>query len=379
MSGKRGGETVLLRLRRDRSALVGILLVVLVGVVLTRFIPGGLPSAPQELSYALVSNGRLGEVVAFRARSSEIVRRLTTAHQPDVALSLDRERLYLADTRFSDDTATATDTLRVVDTRTWDTLGTTLFQDRARYGASGPSGLTVSPDGARLFVYSSNAIRAPSEERAEYWLTVVDTASLEVLPTRIELPRCGVTFQAVAGGRVVVVCGDSGQVHFVDPNALRVAATVELLGSPAGLAVASDRESVYIVTTDLKIVEIHAPTGAVVREETTWRRELGSVPLFHPAAITDDGRFLIVSTLSIPLSRRSAFSLSMFDLPSLTLGGTISLPRYANLVAAPGGGLYLFDGVGSAPPGGSVQMLAPDLAQVTPLLQLDGPVDRLVP
>ena len=97
----------------------------------------------------------------------------------------------------------------------------------------------------------------------------------------IPLPGCGASQLAAAGDLVVVGCYRAADVRFVDPRTARVVATVDLPGQPvqpAGLAIAPDRGMVYVVTDDLRIVELDAATQTATREVTTWQRADRSCP-----------------------------------------------------------------------------------------------------
>jgi hypothetical protein len=186
---------------------------------------------------------------------------------------------------------------------------------------------------------------------------------------------------AWAAEQLVLVCGDR-TVRFIDPQALRVVATVDYNPAPVGVAVAADQETVYVVTADLSIVAISARTHTVVRKVTIKpprSEEFGSILTRNGVAMSADGRHLIVGVMAVPRATDSAFSLYVIDVPSLDLSRTVRLPRFASFVAAPRGGLYLFQSNDSHSQDWGVELTNPDFSQITRLTSLDGPLHRLVP
>lgn len=381
----------ILWLRRTwgRVALVGLslMIVLVLGPLAWSWLPGSLASA-ERVSYAVVSAGNddlRGEVVAFNSRTGAVVKRLPAFYQPDIAVSPGGDRLFLLYSRDTAEETTTKHVLSLIDTRSWNTLASTTLVDRVLHTISGPSTLALSPDGTRLFVHSSNGwrldpVREPNTPLS-YWLTVVDTASLRVLPTRIPLLNCGGVRMTLAGSHLVVLCGETGTVHFVDPQALRVVATVDV-SAPTGLLVAPDQETVYVVAVDLSIVAINARTHNVVRKGVVRRpqpEEFGSIPPKNGMAMSGDGRHLIVGIMAEPRNTESMFSLYLIDATSLEVAQTVRLPRFTSLAAAPGGGLYLFHSGNSHATDWGIQLISPDFSQTSLLTRLDGPVHRLVP
>lgn len=374
--------------RRVARGGLALLLVPLLGLLGWSWAPAPLAGA-ERMSYAAVSAGNddlRGEVVAFNSSTGAVVRRIPAFYQPDIAVSPGGDRLFLLYSRDTDQTTTTRHILSLVDTRSWATLASTTLADRFLYNVSGPSTLALSPDGTRLFMYNSNAwkwdpVREPNTPLS-YWLTVMDTASLQVLPSQIPLPNCGAARMALAAGQLVVLCGETGTVHFVDPRALRVVASINVTPRPTGLVVAVDQETVYVVTVDLSVVAISARPHTIARRVTLRRPQtpaFGSIPPKNGMAMSADGRYLIVGVMAEPRNTESAFALYAIDTTSLEVVKTVRLPRFAGIKEAPGGGLYLFRSGNSHATDWGIQVLPSDLSRATQLIWLDGPVYRLVP
>jgi hypothetical protein len=359
----------------------GLLLFVLIAgtiafglsAVLPRMQPGQ-PAAGDHISYASVEvdrQGLMGEVIAFD-RTGRVHKRLETGYQPDMAASPDGTRLFVLDSE--EEAGGLTHKLSLIDTGAWKTLDSTPIRDRMLYPVTGPSALVVSPDGARLYVYS---YRVLGPDAADFWLTVVDTRTLRVLPARIPLPRCGAARFSTVGGQVLALCSEDRTLRFIDPKATRVAASLPIDGTPAGLAVAEDRREIYIVTNDLRIVEVDASTRTVTRQVGPGPAEAGSVHGLYSVAL--DGDRLVVGLLSRPRDTESPFALRVFEAPSLRLVRSAPLPHYTSFAAAPGGGLYTFAMGDSANQDWGIARLDPDSSEISPLLDVDGPVHRIVP
>lgn len=330
------------------------------------------------VAYALTDNRerQRGEIVAIDDSTGMVLTRLPTRDEPDLLVGPAGDRLFIVDTAWSGDGKTPTHQLRLVETASWQELARTEITDRISYAGGGPSGLVLAPDGSRLFVYS---YRVLGDSSADYWLTVVDTRSLKISSAQIALPNCGGAQFATLQRQIVALCSHANDLRFIDPTATKVMATLPLppiasmsmAGKPAGLAIAANRQTVYVVTNDLRILEIDATARAITREVTTWRSAPQSVPL-EAVGVSRDGQRLIIGVSSQPRSRAVAFALRSFALPTLTEAETVPLPAAAGIATAPDGGLYLFDGNTLRRHGGLNRQ------QSITVLQVDGRIQRLV-
>lgn len=295
----------------------------------------------RAVAYAIVGlDGSTSEVVAFDTETGAIRFRLATNYQPDLLVAPTGDLFLLDTTPSADNRATSTLTRR--DGRSGTVLASTEIPDRLLYPISGPTTLVLAPDGSRLFVACYKVL---GPDTAEDWLAVIDPVSLAVLSTRIPLPGCGASRLATAGGLVVVGCSRTADVRFVDPQTATVIATVDLPGTPvpAGLVADPVRGMVYVVTDDLRIVEIDAATQTVTRTVRTWQRAVRSVPLVDAVAISADDRWLIVGVSAVAGDPYSAVTLHLFALPLLDRVEQVPLPAgFGRFVAAPDGGVFIF-------------------------------------
>lgn len=331
-----------------------------------------------ELGYLITVDDimeRRGAVTVFNTGTGEILKRIETEGRPRVAISPAGDRLFVLEGKHSTELKRRVDLLSVIDTHSWETLASTTFPHLT-------GGLVVAPDGLRLFVYNYELL---GDNLGDYWLSAVDPVTLEMLPTRIPLSNCGGAQFLIAKDQLVVRCYRPNTLHFIDLQANSVVATVPLPrgglgvsplsveGRVAGFVIAKDQESIYVVTNDLRILEVSTSSHTIVRQVTRWRVEPKSVPV-RAVEISRRGDRLIVEVLSSPWVEDPAFILRLFALPTLTPVGSVRLPGYAGFAAASDGGLYIM------PSGKSVvQKLPPDLSQPpATLLQLDGLVHRLV-
>ena len=163
-------------------------------------------------------------------------------------------------------------------------------------------------------------------------------------------------------------------LRFVDPAAARVVATTELPGSPSALVLTGDRRTLYVVTRDFWIAEVDAETHEVVRAVPAWEQERKEVHWWNQAAISADGRRLIVGLSSSTGYPNDTLSLRLFDLPDLTSSQRVPLPGYAHLAPAQSGGLFTWQWEDSV-----LYVVRPEYRDARPLLHLDGPIRRVTP
>lgn len=328
-----------------------------------------------------------GFLVAFDAYTGNIIKRIDEPYHwqsPDLLINPVGDRLYLLEGRVSADYKALTETLSLIDTRSWAVLASTPLPDALRYNITGPSTMVLTPDGSRLLVYSYDGTRGGNA----YWVAFLDPTSLKVLSTRVPLPGCGAAHFAVAQGQVVAVCFESNDVRFIDPQAATVVATVPLPavlpgrpdGRVVGLAVSRDQGTVYVVNNDLRITAISSTSHTVLRQVTTLPQAPQIVPTEGAVALSANGRQLIVGVWGQPRGLNSTYTLRTFTLPDLRPAGAIPLARYTHFVAAPMGGLYTFQ-IGDEPASAQnwqVQRMSGDLTQTTLMGQFGGPVYHIV-
>jgi len=376
-----------LRRRLRYPLLIGLAAALTVAVTLmwgVLVLPASSPSATQRstaqqptasgrvLGYAI--SGR--EVTVFDEATGAVLHRIATQDAPDILVTPTGDRLFLLDTKWSSDAKTPSHQLSLIDTASWRVLAQATIADRILYPGPGPSGLSLTPDGSRLFIYSYHVL---GDDRADYWLAAVDAKSLQVLPGHMALDQCGAARFATLAQQIVALCAHANDLRFVDPATGSVSATLALPpvaplsveGQVAGLTTTPDKRTVYIVTNDLRIVEVNATTRTQVREVTTARQAPQSVPL-DVITMSTDGRSLLVGMLPAPRSQAPGITLKEFALPDLTPSASTPLPTNASVVGAAGGNVYLFDG-------SALRVFDPERRQTTVTVPLNGRVQRVVP
>jgi len=332
-----------------------------------------LPTARgRAIGYALSNR----EVTAFDEGTGAVLHRFTTQDDPDILVTPAGDQLFLLDTKWSSDGKTPSHRLSLLDTASWRVLGQVTIADRILYPGPGPSGLTLAPDGSRLFIYSYHVL---GDDRADYWLAAVDAKSLQLLPIHAALDQCGAARFTTLAQQIVALCAHANDLRFVDPVTGSVGATVALPplaplsveGQVAGLTTTPDKRTIYIVTNDLRIVEVDATTRTQVREVTAARQAPQSVPL-DVVTVSSDGRSLLVGTLTAPRGQAAGVTLKQFALPDLTPSASIPLPINASVVGAVGGKIYLSDGT-------ALRVFDPERRQTTATVSLNGRTQRVVP
>ncbi len=376
-----------LRQRIRNPLLIGLAAALTVAIALmwgVAVLPASSPSATQRptaqqstasgrvLGYALGDR----EVTVFDEATGAVLHRIATQDVPDILVTPTGDRLFLLDTKWSSDAKTPTHQLSLIDTTSWRVLAQATIADRILYPGPGPSGLSLTPDGSRLFIYSYHVL---GDDRADYWLAAVDAKSLQVLPMHAVLDQCGAARFATLEQQIIALCAHANDLRFVDPATGNVSATVALPpvaplsveGQVAGLTTTPDKRTVYIVTNDLRIVEVSATTRTQVREVTTARQAPQSVPL-DVITMSADGRSLLVGMLLAPRSQASGITLKEFALPNVTLSASIPLPTYANVAGVAGGKVYLSDGT-------ALHVFDLERQQTTVTVPLNGRAQRVVP
>lgn len=300
---------------------------------------------PRELAYALLTgdvSDSPWEIAAFDEVRGEVVARVSTASQPMLLPHPSGEQVYLVETRWEHPTR-GTTSLSIMDTATW-TRRVSVTIEHA------PLALALSADGTRLLVRSTNML-------GDYWLDVYDARTLErpADPQRIDLPRaCGAGRLSQTVHEVVLVCGGITEgnadgvfstpltVSFVNPLTMQITATVPMdaaailrAGSVAGLATTIDGASVYVVFSNLQLLEIDASTHEIVRNVrtfATWDQAVISV-----ASVADDALLVAVrDTVAVG----SFAQLRRFALPTLEELPALSLPDGPRFAPGADGTLY---------------------------------------
>lgn len=159
-----------------------------------------------------------GRLTAIDSASHEPVYTVETRGNIDVLLAPGGERLYIAS--LGDEGSL--DDLIAVDAADGSELWRTTVEHRVSWKFGyGPSAMTVSPDGSRIYVAACD-YSAPyfCEPDAAHWLVVVDTASgAEV--GRIDAPGClGAPYLSPDGRTLYLVCED-GPTRIFDVEAAR--------------------------------------------------------------------------------------------------------------------------------------------------------------
>lgn len=190
---------------------------------------------------------------------------------PDMALSPDGTRLYVASSRG------AGSELAAIDTRTGAIVHTTPTLFRAEFTLR-PfwSNLAISPDGQRLYVQTLQTI-GPGQDLPG--VATFDTVHGRFLPDTAEVPGCGLG-QAVsepAGWDLAVQCLATHDLRFLrlaPSGAVAAEHTVALpvgtsggsdLAEPAGSALAPDRRTVAVITLGGRAIIVDAASGQILQ------------------------------------------------------------------------------------------------------------------
>lgn len=342
----------------------------------------GPPSAPTAYAFARDLRTEGGEVVAFDMQTGRVLYRLPQSGMiegPELSLTPTGDRLLMLGGILSKSGKSVTNRLSVIDAVLGKLVVSIPVPQRMRYIGLGPGTMVLAPHSSRLFVYS---FKAACCGRARYWLTAISINDDRVLPRTVALPGCGPAFFTAAQRWIVALCTSSNDVRFVDPRTLKVAARTHLpsfiRGGAAALLPARSGMSLYIVSADLRIVELSTAAHKIVRVVSDARIDLSGVSLLYSAVITADGRSLVVGSIDRPKDPASSFSLHVFLLPALKPVRTIALPHFTHFTAAPGGGLFAFPMGDSSDNAWNLQFLNPDLSPSRTQVDFHGPIVQVV-
>jgi DNA-binding beta-propeller fold protein YncE len=134
-------------------------------------------------------NGRQeAQVLLVDPSAGRVVKVFNTGMNPDIALSPDGTRLYLASSQVTPE-GIASEELAVIDTSTGASLLTVSNSKRVTYNVIPPSSaLAISPNGRWLYVMKYEVI---SNLNTLYWIETFDTVSGKFLPGKADLSGCG--------------------------------------------------------------------------------------------------------------------------------------------------------------------------------------------
>lgn len=164
--------------------------------------------AQSGLVYVLDSGGRTDktQILQIDPEQKQIVRRFATQHSPDMALSPDGSRLYVAST---DDISSK---LEIFDTSSGKLLRSLDNKDRW-LPTSGMyiSHMKMSPDGKSLYIFKYEI------QTDMYYIATFDTTREAFLEGQANLPEClnAVISPSSEGRQLAVMCTSSDDLRFV--------------------------------------------------------------------------------------------------------------------------------------------------------------------
>jgi DNA-binding beta-propeller fold protein YncE len=169
--------------------------------------------------YIVDSKGgsREAQVLLVDPSSGRVEKVFKTGMNPDIALSPDGTRLYLASSQLTADGA-AYEELAVVDTSSGASLQTVSNAKRVIYNVIPPStALAISPNGRWLYVMK---YEVGPDLNTLYWVETFDTVDAKFLPLRANVSGCGWArlVPLDKDRQVQVVCEQSKDVRLLEIN-----------------------------------------------------------------------------------------------------------------------------------------------------------------
>jgi hypothetical protein len=291
-------------------------------------------NAPRQLLYIVDSDrGSFDSherLFALDPERKQIVRNYATGARPDIALSPDGTRLYVAsESRVPEGPEGAgAGRLDVIDTATGAIVVS--VGDPNRWVAMGPlygSEMALSADGHWLYVYR---LAPGPEHTVSEFVAIFDTATNKFLPDTIPLSKCGASLLVPwPNGRALsAVCFEAENlrtIQFSDQGIpttqlpMVVAMPHDFGRTRLGTAFVSGENELTVLMTDGKYRKINVETGTTVQEgEITFSPPL-TPPGWHPQTpgaehVPSLGRRVIGSRilqsqgrLYVPLSRSDLY------------------------------------------------------------------------
>lgn len=234
---------------------------------------------------------------ALDPERKEIVKTYPTGSHPDIALSPDGTRLYIAsESRVPEGPEGAgAGRLDVVDTATGAIVAS--VADPHRWVVMGPlygSEMALSADGRWLYVYKLMPDReSGSEHTVSEYVAIFDTATNKFLPDTISLPKCGGSLLVPWPNRRVlsVVCfvtGDLRTMQFsnqgipMTPLPAVIAIPHDWGRTRLATAFVSGENELTVLMTDGKYRRVNVQTGNTVQEGETLFSPPLTPPGWHP-------------------------------------------------------------------------------------------------
>lgn len=249
--------------------------------------------------YVLDSNrmGLESQVLLVDPDQGRVVRTIKTGYNPDMALSPDGTRLYIASSRQrqTPDGPRLRGYLEVIDSVTGDVLQTVDNPDRAQpthweYN----SYMAVSPDGNWLYMFK----HIDAKEEDVYYVATFDTKQDRFLPGKASLPNCitALLFPLPQRLRIDVLCTGSKDVRFLKLTRVGAASSsrMELRGAPKtpgeyiGLGFLSTAANTFTaILGDGHFFEIDGESHELIRSEAI-DSEARKISAMSPSDTRDD-------------------------------------------------------------------------------------------
>lgn len=291
------------------------------------------------------------------SRRGKVIQTLKTGYSPDLAVSPDGLRLYVAYTDFDSKEPRK---LSVVDTATGRFLATVDNPDAPKWDFSPPFSLmAISANGKRLYVLGRRSL-PPSTD--VHFVSTFDTENQAFLSEVATVPNCpgSVLFPAKEPAIVHVACLGSNSVHTLeigDDGALksRVALQVEetLLLLPDGRRFPHDGantlkqvsyslsngEYMYFTRAKGELVKIDLENKRIVSNSTKLPDGLKPLAV-SPGVISPDGNKLFV-----PCSRGTAYEIVEYDTQTMERQRSVAVSKEFSSIAMSPAGDYIYAAV----------------------------------
>ena len=183
------------------------------------------------------ASGADSEILLVDPQQGHVKGRIVAGDSPDILLSPDGTRLYIASI------LEIGDSLSIIDTTSGTVLQTVPLHNRWRYTiVSGNTTMGISQDGRWLYILKLYGIpigdpnRRPRQFIDKYTVAAFDTTHGVFLPEEAPVPHClfGMMFSSPDDQQVQVLCSGSNAVHFLRLTPSGLAVIAPKLALPRG-------------------------------------------------------------------------------------------------------------------------------------------------
>ncbi len=306
-------------------------------------------------AWIVTADGGGGHVLKLDIGSGTVLQSVATDNSPDLAVSPDGTRLYLAATIVKGNR----DVLQVIDSSSGAILETVDNQDRyGKYGFFPPSDMVTSPDGRHLYILKRHSAKGEPDVT---FVSAFDTSALQFTGTATVGDCASSSLNASASDHIVLVCGGANKIYRISLDSNGNPGTVKTFALPSPPPILLTHEAhatgdiravvwgsapfVFLGRLDGTVWKVNSNDGTLVATSAgpIANKFIGGVG----GALSQDGKLLFIACDVVGNWDGLQQSIATFDSTSLTLIGIVKTSSRFNSVAMSPSGNQLLLGIPS--------------------------------